>query len=35
VALCVTQSGPKVATDSMSAFRELANAVDPAFVNRG
>jgi hypothetical protein len=35
VALCVTQAGPKVATDSMSAFRELANAVDPAFVNRG
>lgn len=35
VALCVTQNGPKVSTDSMSAFRELANAVDPAFVNRG
>ena len=35
VALCVTQTGPKVSTDSMSAFRELANAVDPAFVNRG
>lgn len=35
VALCVTQSGPKVASDSMAAFRELASAVDPAFVNRG
>ena len=35
VALCVTQTGPKVSGDSMSAFRELANAVDPAFVNRG
>lgn len=35
VALCVTQGGPKMATDSLAAFRELANAVDPAFVNRG
>ena len=35
VALCVTQGGPKMAAASMSAFRELANAVDPAFVNRG
>src|SRR5579872_1258870 len=35
VALCVTQSGPKVASDTMSAFRELASAIDPAFVNRG
>ena len=35
VALCVTQSGPKVASDPLSAFRELAGAVDPAFVNRG
>jgi len=35
VALCVTQTGPKVSADSMSAFRELASAVDPAFVNRG
>ncbi len=36
VALCVTQGGPKpAATDSMNAFRELANAIDPAFVNRG
>jgi len=35
VALCVTQTGPKVAADPMSAFRELASAVDPAFVNRG
>jgi len=37
VALCVTQTGPasKVSPDTMSAFRELANAVDPAFVNRG
>jgi len=34
VALCVTQTGPKV-QDTMSAFRELANAVDPAFANRG
>lgn len=35
VALCVTQTGPKVASDSMSALRELASVVDPAFVNRG
>lgn len=35
VALCVTQSGPKAAGDSLTAFRELANAIDPAFVNRG
>jgi len=35
VALCVTQTGSKVSADSMSAFRELASAVDPAFVNRG
>jgi len=35
VALCVTPTGPKPAGDTMSAFRELANAIDPAFVNRG
>lgn len=35
VALCVTQAGPKVPADTMSAFRELANAIDPAFANRG
>lgn len=35
VALCVTQGGPKAAADSMTAFRELANAIDPSFVNRG
>jgi hypothetical protein len=35
VALCVTQGGPKSPADSMTAFRELANAIDPAFVNRG
>jgi len=36
VALCVTQGGTKAAaTDSMNTFRELANAIDPAFVNRG
>jgi hypothetical protein len=35
VALCVTQGGGKSAADSMNAFRELANAIDPAFVNRG
>ncbi len=35
VALCVTQAGPKVSADTMSAFRELANAVDPAFASRG
>ncbi len=34
VVLCVTQTGPKVASDPMAAFRELANAVDPALVNR-
>jgi hypothetical protein len=35
VALCVTQGGAKASTDSMNAFRDLANAIDPAFVNRG
>jgi hypothetical protein len=35
VALCVTQGSPKTGADSMTAFRELANAIDPAFVNRG